>query len=304
MLRFDDQDLYRSVLENLQTGVYLLDREGKIVFWNQGAERTTGYMSHEVLGRNCSENILAKCDLNGCATCGGRCPFRRTLTDGHARECRLQLRHKQGHLISVLMRIAAIRDANRVIQGIVQSFDERRLEMDRDRYQYNLAPYGCLDETEVPNKNYLLFRLREDLSAFMEYHLPFGIIFIRVEGLSKFRSIYGHEAGASILRVVAQTIRNALRPADFLGRWSEDEFLAILANCAGTGVQHAGERIRKLAGYAKLQWWGDQLSVTTSVGYGSAQPGDSIELLIARAQTTAKSEPARVATKSCTQPPD
>ena len=286
MPRLDTQEIYRTVLESLQTGVYVLDLEGKILLWNQGAARITGYMQHEVLGRFCRDNILAQCDHIGCVTCAGQCPFGRVLQDGHAREYRIQLRHRRGHPISVLMRVVPIRDPGGSVIGIAHSFDEQRFAMDRDRNQYNLASSGCLDETDVPNREYLQFRLREDLSAFTEYHLPFGIIFVEVDGLARFRTVYGHEAGGAILRVVAQTIRNGLRPADFLGRWSEEQFLAVLPNCGWSGVQRAGDRIRKLAGYAKLQWWGDQLSVTTSIGYASAQTGDSMDSLVQRAQQT------------------
>ncbi len=40
----------------------------------------------------------------------------------------------------------------------------------------------------------------------------------------KLRERYGQAAIDSILRVVAQTLENALRPTDFLGRWMEQEF--------------------------------------------------------------------------------
>ena len=39
-----DSKLFRNVLEGLHTGVYVIDRSGKIVFWNDGAERITGYL--------------------------------------------------------------------------------------------------------------------------------------------------------------------------------------------------------------------------------------------------------------------
>jgi len=39
-----DQDVYRAVLESLATGVYLIDRERRILFWNHAAEQITGYL--------------------------------------------------------------------------------------------------------------------------------------------------------------------------------------------------------------------------------------------------------------------
>jgi PAS domain S-box-containing protein len=43
MLSLDDPELYRSVLDDLTAGVYPVDRTGKIVFWNAGAERIRGF---------------------------------------------------------------------------------------------------------------------------------------------------------------------------------------------------------------------------------------------------------------------
>jgi len=238
-----------------------------------------------VMGRPCRDSIFALCNHEGCLTCGGKCPFTSTLQDGHPREIRIQLRHKQGHSGPVLMRIAPVFDGNGSIIGAAQSFDEQRFTSESERNQYSLAAHGCLDETtEVPNHGYLQFQLREGLAAFEEYHLPFGVVCIQVDRLKQFCATYGHHAGDAVLRVMAQTIRNGLRPSDFLGRWAEDQFLAILPNCGQEGVQLACERVCKLATYAKLQWWGDQLSITTSIGCASLQVGDSMDSLVRRAQ--------------------
>ena len=244
-----DPEIFRMVLDSLQTGVYVADRQGKILFWNQGAERLTGHKRHEVVGHTCRDNILANCNDQGCMACGATCPSARTLHEGKPHEAKMQLQHKEGHPVHVLMRIAPIRDARGSIIGIAESFDEQKFASDR-------------------------------------YHLPFGILAIQVERLDDFRATYGKQASAAILRVVAQTMRSALRPSDFVGRWTDDQFVAILINCPDTGVRHTWERIRKMVTCAGLQWWGDKLSVTTAVAYGIAQTGDTIDSLLNRAQAS------------------
>ena len=42
-----------DVLDHLYEGVYFLDREKKVVYWNQGAEQITGYSKTEVLEQPC-----------------------------------------------------------------------------------------------------------------------------------------------------------------------------------------------------------------------------------------------------------
>jgi PAS domain S-box-containing protein len=39
---FADLEIYRTVLEHAQTGIYMVDCEQKIQFWNDGAEIITG----------------------------------------------------------------------------------------------------------------------------------------------------------------------------------------------------------------------------------------------------------------------
>jgi diguanylate cyclase (GGDEF)-like protein/PAS domain S-box-containing protein len=285
MLPIEEHAIYRAVLEGLQTGVYVLDRAGRILLWNRGAERLTGFMQYEVIGHSCRENILARCNQQGCVSCGGECPFGATLRDGQPRDFRIQLAHKQGHSIQVLMHSAPILDGNGATLATAQSFDQQRFATDSERTQHSLSAYGCLDRaTEVPNCGYMRFQLRESIAAFVEYHLPFGIIVIQVDHLDRFRAAYGHAAGDAILRVAAQTIRNGLYAADLLGRWAEDQFLVVLPNCGAQGMRAATERIARLVDCAKLQWWGDAHSVTISIGCALVQEGDSMESLLLRAK--------------------
>ena len=42
MPELQDPDIFRTILESLQTGVYVVGRDGRILFWNEGAEKITG----------------------------------------------------------------------------------------------------------------------------------------------------------------------------------------------------------------------------------------------------------------------
>jgi len=51
-----DNGFSKTILENLYDGVYFVDCDRKILYWNKGAENITGYTSSEVLGKRCSDN--------------------------------------------------------------------------------------------------------------------------------------------------------------------------------------------------------------------------------------------------------
>jgi GGDEF domain-containing protein len=63
---------------------------------------------------------------------------------------------------------------------------------------------------------------------------------------------------------VGQTLENSLRPTDFLGRWQENQFLAILTECSATEITCASERLRRMVSGSKIAWWGDRLPVIIS----------------------------------------
>lgn len=56
------EELYLSILDNIQDGVYYVDIHRKIKFWNKGAEQITGYQADEMLGLECSESKLNHID--------------------------------------------------------------------------------------------------------------------------------------------------------------------------------------------------------------------------------------------------
>ena len=71
-----DMDIdYKSLIENIFDGLYLVDKNRSIIYWNHVAEKITGYRSDEVIGRRCRDNILVHVDENGKNLCHGRCPL-------------------------------------------------------------------------------------------------------------------------------------------------------------------------------------------------------------------------------------
>src|SRR5512139_2403015 len=98
--------IYKSLLDNLYDGVYLVDRERRINYWNRGAERITGYKVVEAVGRNCHENFLRHVDAQGNQLCLVGCPLSATMADGEPRSEQVYLLHKNGHRVPVLVRAA------------------------------------------------------------------------------------------------------------------------------------------------------------------------------------------------------
>lgn len=64
-MEFEMDELYLTIINNLNDGVYFVDLDRRILFWNKAAERITGYSADEIMGRQCQDNILNHIDEDG-----------------------------------------------------------------------------------------------------------------------------------------------------------------------------------------------------------------------------------------------
>ncbi|MBT3368514.1 MAG: PAS domain-containing protein [Nitrospina sp.] len=77
-----ENDSYERILENLHDGLYFVDRDRTITYWNNAAEQISGFTAVEVVGTSCSNNILTHVDSDGNKLCTGMCPLAATISDG------------------------------------------------------------------------------------------------------------------------------------------------------------------------------------------------------------------------------
>ena len=263
----DKPEIYRRILESLQTGIYLVDNDQKILFWNEGAERITGHLRQDVLGRFCVDDLLGNRDGHDSFAADAADAIAAVLRDGKPVAINVSLCHKEGHRVLVRLRAVAIRDSHGKVIGAAESFEESLSVSSWDRRQGKLAVFGCIDEESgVFNREYLLFQLRENLSTFNRYRIPFSVLCIQVDQIDHFQSAHGIRAVDAIQRAVAQTLGNSLRPTDLLGRLSERTFLAVLTECKANEIESVAKRLTKMVSYTEIKWWGDKVSVTASFG--------------------------------------
>jgi PAS domain S-box-containing protein/diguanylate cyclase (GGDEF)-like protein len=276
-------EVYSALLESLPNGVYAVDRQRRIRFWNSAAERISGYLRHEVIGRACPDNLLQHCDEQNHALCHGACPLRETIHDGRTRDVDLFLRHKNGQRLPVRVRSAAIRDERGNVQGAVESFEERAHVPAPDIRAH--SPAANVDPlTGVPGHDSIASRLQEALSGFERDGIPCAALVIAVDGLDALTHSHGRLAAEAMLRLAAQTLEKNRRSADLVGRWSEDRFMMVVEQCPPAGLPGDAARTGRILEMLALPWWSDELPLSARIGAASAQHGDTLSTLIARAE--------------------
>jgi len=122
--------------------------------------------------------------------------------------------------------------------------------------------------------------------------------------LNRFKLVndrYGHLAGDSLLKQFSGELRANLRGTDLVGRWSGDEFIAVLdCDLAAAKSQIARMRQWVFGDYTlQLSSTAGKAKVTVDAAVGVAQwkPGETIQAVIERADT-AMYEEKRLGTKA------
>jgi len=279
-----DNDFYKNLLNNLYDGVYYVDKDRKIKFWNRAAERLTGYKSARMLGKRCSDNILMHIDSEGVNLCKGQCPLLETMVDGRPREAELYLHHKDGHRFPVLIRVAPVRDSSGKIVGAVEIFSDNSPKFAVLQRLEDCEKKALLDSlTNVPNRRYIEMNLLSRFDEMHRYNWLFGILFIDIDHFKRVNDVYGHDVGDEVLKMIAMTLLNNLRPFDVLGRWGGEEFIAIIVNVNREQLYSTANRFRMLVEHSGLHKRAEIVRTTISIGATIVQPNDTMDTLVKRA---------------------
>lgn len=277
---------YERIIGTLHDGMYFVDRERRITYWNKSAERISGFAAEEVLGKCCSDNILGHIDGLGNHLCRGNCPMLQTMADGLPREAEVYMHHRDGHRLPVSVWTCPLTDENGVIVGGVEQFtDISSLGANRLRVK-ELEKLGLLDDlTRLANRKYLTKELQSRVEEEKLLDAPFGVLFMDVDFFKEFNAAHGHEAGDKVLKCVATTLAANMRPFDMYGRWSGEEFIGIIRDCNAAELEEVGSRIRLLVENACIRQNGAELRTTFSMGATMFRDGDNVEGLVKRAAT-------------------
>jgi diguanylate cyclase (GGDEF)-like protein/PAS domain S-box-containing protein len=282
---FSDPEIYRTVLESMQTGLYIVDCEQKIQFWNDGAETITGHLRQDVMGHFCRDFFPSQREAgkNGVCELGGA--LASVLRDRRPTIAEVTLRHKAGHQVTVRVRAVPIRNRTGSVIGAAETMDADPWAFYADRRHRKLSSYGCMDEaTGVLSTGYIHTHLRESLTTYAEHRMPCGILCIQMDSMERFGAAYGAAAVTAALRAVGQSVERSLRPTDFVGHAGGNIFLAVLTEYTGPDLSKTAERLRDTVNNMKIAWWGDELPVTASFGGATVVGGDDEKSLLKRAE--------------------
>lgn len=145
-----------DILDSIGEGLFTVDKNFKINFFNRAAERITGLKREEVIGRFC-KNVFKS------TLCMQQCPIGRVLETGQALYDRnATIRHKNGMTIPIRLNAAVLRNRQDQPEGGVISFRDLS---DVERLHEKLKEKGMFQGMVGYSKPMQeIFRLIEEIS--------------------------------------------------------------------------------------------------------------------------------------------
>lgn len=276
--------MYRTILEQIEDGVYFVDLERRITFWNQGAERITGYTADEVMFRSCTDGILRHVSESGHQLCLHGCPLAAVMRDGKPREGSLYLHHKAGHRVPITVKGSALRDVDGNIVGSVEVFHRRSSTWFADLSRRERSEDALIDPlTDLGNRRFAHSQIPSLIAAAQAGGSSLGVVFLDIDEFKTVNDTQGHSIGDSVLRMVGQSLANGLRAADMPVRWGGEEFLVLLPGVSSEILATLAERLRMLVEHSWIQVGDTQVRVTVSVGAVMVRPGETFDEALDRA---------------------
>lgn len=204
-----------------------------------------------------------------------------TVAGGSPVELRQRLRASDGTWHWVRLHASPYHDAGGVIDGLVLSLRiidaEVRAEEDLQRLARTDELTGLLNRREV------LERIDSRRHQVPRSGQQTAVLFCDLDRFKSINDSYGHAAGDELLRTVAERIRRCLRSGDLAARIGGDELLVVLQGVQDLGNAVAiAEKIR-IATLAPIPTTAGEVRISLSIGVTLAQPDESSDALIARA---------------------
>ena len=274
---------YRSVVENVRDVVFQIDHNNRWQYLSPAWRELTGEASDSVIG----QDALAWVNP---ADVG---PLREALSrlanaaanpsnDADVLNMRVRLRvPKQGERWIQWhgQRVDVDDGAHWIVTGILADVTDNVVAQQTIEHR---AHHDVL--TGLPNRAMLQDRAASAITHAQQIGDNVALVFVDLDGFKAINDRLGHQAGDTVLRVIAKRLQQAVRRSDLVARLGGDEFVVLIANGAtDVATDRVLEQIRSVF-IAAINVEDARVNVRASLGVARfPQDGGTLDALLASA---------------------
>ncbi len=277
----ESEEKFRLISASAHDAITIIGRNEEITYWNPAAERIFGYSVSEIMGKNLHD-ILAPLGEGEPAHIGFGLLQQSEHGKSAGKTFETNALRKDGLEFPIELSISALKLRNEWhALGIIRDITERkRLEME-------LKHQARIDYlTGVNNRGHFMKLAEAELSRSIRYERQLSLFMVDIDFFKQVNDTFGHHAGDTVLKKLAQVCREVLREVDIIGRVGGEEFAILLPETDKEEANTIAERLRVDLANAKvlLEAGGLPLHFTVSIGIASlTSKDDNIDVLISHA---------------------
>lgn len=144
-----------------------------------------------------------------------------------------------------------------LVRSVLYAVERKRLE-ETVKEQANTD-----DLTGIPNRRHFYEIAAREIERCRRYKHPFTIVFLDCDNFKVINDTLGHDAGDRVLRMMAASLKQAVRATDTVGRFGGDEFIVLLIETNTALIENIVTRIKDSLTAVMRK---NNLSLTFSIG--------------------------------------
>lgn len=202
--------------------IFMLDPNGYIITWNEGAAKIKGYQPKEIIGQHFSrfypqEDILRNKPNR---------VLKMAAAEGRFEEEAWRVRKDRSRFWANVV-ITPLRDESGKLKGFAKV---TRDITERKRAEEQLIHNAFHDAlTGLPNRALFIERLAHEVRYAKRHpEYLFAVLFLDIDRFKTINESLGHAVGDSVLKAIAQRLETIFKSTDAIARFGGDAFTILL----------------------------------------------------------------------------
>ena len=268
----DIQKGLRAALDNLQSYVYIKDRESRYIYANK--------LTLELFGCSADDLYLTSDEQYFPADVAAKLKeVDQRVLGGESTEEEIIVDDESGKRVYLEAKTPLYSDseADKII-GILGISTDITYQKSLEEQALKLAKTDVL--TGLSNRLEIDSVLSGEIERLKRFPRAFSIIMLDIDHFKRVNDHYGHIAGDHCLQQIASILKLNSRSIDTVGRWGGEEFLIICPETDLKGTEKLAEKLRTKIAEHDFSQVG---KITCSFGVTSFFAGDTLESIVDRA---------------------